>query len=242
MRRTGFHPYHDVRKGMKIEVRDLTFSYPGSDRPVLNGITFTVDSGERMLITGPADGGKNTIVRLILGLYPTYKGSIVYDGFSLRDLKLPYLRSEIGENILNSVVYDCTLLNNITMGRAEATPSRLTAIIRDLKLDEIIYQHPDGLSANSLSGQVQLSASSLYKLTMARALVTKPQLVIIDDQVMTLSEEDRDYVLNYVMRKDHSWTVIFISDHEEMKKHCDHYLFLEKGRIINEKSSSTSLV
>lgn len=231
-RRSGFHLTEKRKEGMRIDIDRLSFTYPGAQHQVLHEISFTIQSGQRLCITGPADGGKNTLIRLLLGLYGGYSGSIAYNGLSLRDLKLPYLRSMIGENILNSVVYDCTILNNITMGRADATPERVAQIIHDLNLASTLYSHPDGLQANTLSGEVQFSDSTLYKLTMARALVTQPELVIIDDHIMTLSAADREHFIRYILDKKHHWTVVIISNQPELLASCDSQIKMESGRIL----------
>jgi ABC-type multidrug transport system fused ATPase/permease subunit len=232
-RRTGFHLMNTDAKGIAIQVKNLKFTYPNTIKQVLNGISFQLNPGEKLCISGSADSGKNTIVRLLLGLYNNYEGVIEIDGMSLRDLSLPYFRTRIGENIMNNVAYDGTLMNNITMGQAEATPQKVVEIVHELNMSDILYQHPEGLMANALSGEVQLSESSLYKLTMARSLVGKPSLVIFDDHIMTLSEADRSHLLNYIMNGKNNWSVLIISNDEIIASMCNRRITIDNGIIVS---------
>jgi len=230
-RRTGFHLTNTNSKGMLVEVKELKFSYPHTNKQILNRVSFTLSPGEKLCISGAADSGKNTLIRLLLGLYDNYDGIIMLDGMSLRDINLPYLRTKIGENILNKVAYDGTLMNNITMGQAEATPEKVAEIVKALDISDVLYKHPQGLMADALSGDVQLSESSLYKLTMARSLVVGPKLVILDDHILTLSQKDRGHLLDYIFDSKRQWSVLAISNDESIVRLCDRQLYLEKGKL-----------
>jgi ABC-type bacteriocin/lantibiotic exporter with double-glycine peptidase domain len=233
-RRSGYHLLHHEKQGMDLEIKDLHFSYPENERPSIAGISLHLEPGNALCISGQSNAGKNTLVKLLLGFFNGYSGMITFNGLSIRDISLPSLRSYIGENVLNNTIYDSTILYNITMGRSEATAEKVAEIIHDLKLAGTLFNNPEGLNAPILSGNFRLSESAKYKLTLARALVTNPKLVLIDDTILTLERSEKLQILSYLMDKKHGWSLIFISNDTAIANLCDQHMYLEDGKMANK--------
>lgn len=236
-RRSGYLLLDKNPAGMEMEVKDLHFSYPESEKPALAGISFQLEPGHSLCISGHSNSGKNTLVKLMLGFFNGYRGIITYNGLSIRDISLPSLRSLIGENVMNKQIYDSTILYNITMGQSEANAGRVATVIHDLKLADTLFNNPEGLNAPILTGNFRLSESAKYKLTLARALVAQPKLVVIDDTILTLEKSEKLQILGYLMDKAHGWSLICISNDPHIAALCDRQIYLEEGKIINQPLS-----
>ena len=132
---------------------------------------------------------------------------------------------------------DHTILYNITMGQSEANAGRVATVIHDLKLADTLFNNPEGLNAPILTGNFRLSESAKYKLTLARAIVAQPKLVVIDDSILTLEKSEKLQILGYLMDKSHGWSLICISNDPHIAALCDRQIYLEEGKIINRPIS-----
>lgn len=212
-----------------LEVKDLSFKY--GDYHVLHSINFRLMPGQHLSIAGGNGSGKHTLVKIILGLYPDYKGEVVMNRVSLRDANLSSLRNQIGENAINCEFFEGTIYDNIAMGRPGIVAYRVSEVLEDLGIASVINQLPNGLYTNLSIGTPVLNGTALYCLTLARTLVNHPKLVIIDDELQKLSQADKLRILSYLQNPKHNWAVIYLSNDPLIQAACSQVIHLQKGRV-----------
>ena len=186
--RPGARTLDTVRGDIAFE--NVSFSYNGSGQEaVLRNITLTAQAGEKVAILGATGAGKSTLVYLIPRYYDASGGRVTLDGVDVRDLDLTWLRSQVGISMQDTILFSGTIRDNIAYGRPNATEEEIVAAARAAQADDFIRSFPDGY--NSIVGQrgVNLSGGQKQRLAMARAILIKPKILILDDSTSAVDVE-----------------------------------------------------
>ncbi|WP_026463571.1 peptidase domain-containing ABC transporter [Adhaeribacter aquaticus] len=220
-----------LKAGLSIQVQNLSYSYPGSKKLALKNVDFSIQPSERICVAGNNSSGKSTLISLLLGLYPSYEGSIVYNGISLRDLHIGNLRSLTGDNISKEQVFDGTLLENITLGRQLPLPDVLWALeLAGLK--DYVHSLSKGLQTYLTGGSLRLPTGVARKIVMARSLVHRPKLLIIDNFWGDMSRKERINMMRILTDQQFEWTLVVVSDDVDIMQTCDRTLLMEDGQLV----------
>lgn len=223
-----------VKKGLKISLSNVSYTYPDENRYAIKNISLEVESGQHILLTGRNDSGKSTLLYLMAGLYTPNSGSIVMDDVPHQNYDKEDLHSVIGGYLRDERLFEGTLLENITVGRANATFERVQWAISNLGLLDLISNLPQGYDTKILPHGRQFSKSTLSKLLIARAIVDQPRLLLLENSFSIFTPEDRDKMLKFLLDKKHAWTVLLTSSHKEkMEAFVDRTIELNAGEIIN---------
>lgn len=222
-------PIHDTE--VVLEVKDLSFSYD-HHKHALHHFNLKLPQGQHVAISGGTGSGKHTFVKVLLGLYPEYHGSIVMNKVSLRDASLASWRSHIGENVINSELFEGSIYDNIAMGRPGIAAYHVSAILQDLGMDYIVNQLPQGLYTQLSVGTPLLHNSALYAITLARTLITKPRLVILDDEIQKLGRSEKLRILSFLQQPSHNWSVIYLTNDPVVLASSSQVIHLQDGRQV----------
>ncbi|WP_439881247.1 peptidase domain-containing ABC transporter [Pontibacter sp. MBLB2868] len=216
--------------GLSIKADNLSYRFQDTKKVALEGISFAVQPSERVCLAGFNSSGKSTLISLLLGLLPSYEGSLAYNGISMHDLHKGNLRSFIGDNISAEQVFDGSLLENITLGRDLPLKDILWAI-ELTGLTQFVHTLPDGLHAYLTGGSMRLPGSVARKIVMARSLVQRPKLLIIDNYWAGMAKKDKMDFLRLLTSSDFDWTMIIVSNDREVMQLCDRTLLLQDGKM-----------
>ena len=223
-------------KGIELELNNISYQYPEEERLVINDLSLVIKSKERVLITGKNDSGKSTLLYLVSGLLSPSKGSISIDGIPGHNYEYDHLRSQIGGYLRDETLFEGTLLENITLGRENASFENVKWAIKNLNLSQTINQLGDGYHSRIYPQGKQFSKSTVAKILLARAIADKPRLLLLENSFSVFSIEDRLDILTFLLNREHNWTVLLSSSQElELPHLIDHEVILENGKIINEK-------
>ncbi|PRY10664.1 ABC-type bacteriocin/lantibiotic exporter with double-glycine peptidase domain [Pontibacter ummariensis] len=217
--------------GLGIQVQKLNYTYPDMKRTVLKNINFQIKPSEHVCLAGYNNSGKSTLISLLLGLYPSYEGSIIYSGVSLRDLHIGNLRSLIGDNMSKEQVFDGTLLENITLGRDLPLQDVLWAV-ELVGLADFVHELSEGLQTYLVGGSQRLPASIARKIVMARSIVRRPNLLIIDDFWVGMSKKEKMNLMRTLASEQFNWTMIIVSNDQDVMELCDRTLLLQDGQLV----------
>ncbi|WP_237143944.1 peptidase domain-containing ABC transporter [Pontibacter pamirensis] len=217
--------------GLSIQVQNLRYRYPGLHRATLEDISFSIKPSERICLAGYNNSGKSTLISLLLGLYPSYEGSIIYSGVSLRDLHIGNLRSLIGDNMSKEQLFDGTLLENITLGTDLPLQDVLWAIDM-VGLSDFVHRLQDGLQSYLVGGSQRLPGSIARKVVMARSLVRRPKMLIIDDFWVGMSKKEKMSLMRTLTGEQFNWTMIIVSNDLDVMELCDRTLLLQDGKLV----------
>jgi ABC-type bacteriocin/lantibiotic exporter with double-glycine peptidase domain len=219
-------------KGIHLEVSDLKYQYPDKNKLALDGVKFTLNPHESLCITGSNGSGKNTLLRVLSGMLTDYKGGILFNGISMRDLNVVSLRSYMEQNSTVDDIFEGSILQNITMGREEISLADLEWVLSALHLNGDISKLPEGLNSQMLPGGRRYSESFITKVTLARCLVTKPRILMIDDTLQNLHLKEKKRIIELLTNKEMPWSLIMLSNDPLVMETCDKVLVLNEGKVI----------
>ncbi|MCH2234286.1 MAG: ATP-binding cassette domain-containing protein [Crocinitomicaceae bacterium] len=223
----------DVRKGLKVEISQIKFSYPEQQRLVFNGASLKIESGEKVMVMGDSDSGKTTLLYIMSGLYKVKEGSIGFNDLPIGNLNPNYLRTIVGDCLMDELLFEGTIMENLTMGRDSATFDNVQWAIENLGLVDFIKTLPNGYDTVIRPQGKQFSKGIVDKLILARSIVDKPRLLLIKDAFSSLIGEERESIMNFLTAKENDWTLIIASKDKMIQSKVDR-LILAKDGLLHE--------
>ena len=215
-----------------IEFENVEFRYPGAEHPILSGITFTAKPGEFTAIIGSTGSGKSTLLNLIPRFTDVTAGSVKLDGVDVRDQSLESLWSEIGLVPQRSFLFGGTVAQNLRYGKADASEEELWSALEVAQARDFIEESPEKLEARVAQSGTNFSGGQRQRLSIARALVKKPQILIFDDSFSAL-----DYTTDSQLRSalhgvmGHT-TMIVVAQRVSTILQADQIVVLDEGKIV----------
>ena len=229
--RPGAAPLHDVRG--RVELRDVTFRYPGTERDVLSGVGLDVAPGETVAIVGASGAGKSTIARLLLRFDDPIAGSVAIDGHDLRDVTLHSLREHVGLLAQETLLPDVSVREAIAYGRPGATDAEVESAARAAGADQFIRGLPDGYGTFVGQRGRRLSGGQRQRISIARALLRATPVLVLDEPTTGLDAEAKASLLGPLSRLVRDRTTIVISHDPEIVAWADRVVTIEGGRIAD---------
>lgn len=217
--------------GGSVEFRDVTFSYPGAEKPALSAISFTANSGETTAIIGGTGSGKSTLVNLIPRFYDVESGNVLIDGLDVRSLPQQSLRAKIGYVPQQAVLFTGTISDNIRYGKEEATDEEVRHAAQVAEAASFIAEMPEGYDSMISQGGTNVSGGQKQRLSIARALVRKPDIYIFDDSFSALDFKT-DSLLRAALKEEtrHS-AVLIVAQRVSTVINADKIIVLDEGEI-----------
>lgn len=237
--RGGLAPIHTPGVGVAIEARDLAYRYPGAASPSVAGVSLRIAPGERVGIMGVDGSGRSTLLKLMAGLIDDYDGTIRFDGVTLRDLDRPALRARIGQMLSWTDLFDGTVEENVSVGRAHITPLDVRETLDDLQLSDEIQQLPQGIQTELTNGARNLPAHLANKLLVAQGIVGRPRLVVFDDFFQNLDASSRALIIRLLTNRERPWTVVAVSHDPQLLSAFDRVVVVHGGRVVREGPFNT---
>jgi ATP-binding cassette subfamily B protein len=215
-----------------VAFRDVTFRYAGAAEPAIRNISFTVAPGEFTAIIGGTGSGKSTLINLIPRFYDVSSGSVLVDGLDIRQMAQQDLRAKIGFVPQAPILFSGTIAENIRYGKQTATDEEVTHAAEVAQAAEFIATMPEGLNSPVAQGGANFSGGQKQRLSIARAVVRKPEIYIFDDSFSALDFKT-DARLRTALRKEtQSATVILIAQRVSTVMDADRIIVLDNGRIV----------
>ncbi len=227
-------PFSEVNsgKGIALKLRNINFSLPGEDRNSLKDISFDIQPGEKVCISGFSGSGKTLLLNIISGLYENYSGSLSYNDIPVRNIDPISVRAYIGDCLSQKILFRGTVWENLTMGRPEVTLKDVQWVLERIGLTEYIQSLPEGLNTLIVPEGPQLPQSIVRKLILARCIAKRPQLLVMDDFFSIWNKTERERIGNFITC-DEVETVIVVSNNEEFAKLCSRVIVMEDGKVVD---------
>jgi ATP-binding cassette subfamily B protein len=214
----------------KIEFVDVTFRYPETTRPVLENVSLVAKPGETVAIMGTTGSGKTSLVQLILRLYEPEKGEVLVDNENIQVLDLETLRRQIGLVPQEGFLFTGTIKENLSWGKEDLTHEEMLEATMDAQIHETIMTLPDQYLTRIGQKGVNLSGGQKQRLSIARALVRKPKILILDDSTSALDLKTEARLL-FALKK-YTCTTFIITQKVSTAKEADQILLLDKGGLL----------
>lgn len=220
----------DEKKGY-VEFQDVTFSYPGAEEPALCNISFSARPGEVTAIIGGTGSGKSTLVSLVPRFYDVDSGRILVDGVDVREMAQEHLRSKIGLVPQKTVLFSGTIAENIRYGKEDASDDEIRDAAEVAQASDFIHAMRDGFDSVIAQGGTNVSGGQKQRLSIARALVRRPEIYMFDDSFSALDFKT-DARLRAALRKEtRESTVFIVSQRVSTVMDADQIIVLDDGYI-----------
>jgi ATP-binding cassette subfamily B protein len=219
----------------EIEFRQVTFAYPGGE-PVLREISFTVKPGQTVAIVGQTGTGKTSLAKLVNRTYDTTQGQILVDGVDVRGWNLASLRSQISIIEQDIFLFSRTVAENIAFGKPGATRDEIEAAACSAQADEFIRQFEKGYETAIGERGVTLSGGQRQRAAIARMLLRKPRILVMDDSLSAVDTETDAFIRNELEKRRGEMTVIIIAHRVTTLAAADKIVVIQDGRVADEGS------
>jgi ATP-binding cassette subfamily B protein len=225
------NPVMEVPDG-SITFEDVDFSYrPGSGEPVLKDINLHIHSGERIGIIGGTGSAKSSLVNLISRLYDVTKGRVLVGGIDVRNYDMEVLRNQVSVVLQKNVLFSGTILDNLRWGDKDATEEECIRACKMACADEFIEKMPEGYNTWIEQGGTNVSGGQKQRLCIARALLKKPKILILDDSTSAVDTATDAKIRKAFMEEIPSTTKLIIAQRISSVKDCDRIIVMDDGRI-----------
>lgn len=217
-----------------VEFRNVSFRYPGADTDALQNISFTAQPGQTTALIGSTGAGKSTVVNLIPRFYEVTGGSILVDGTDIRDVTQHDLRDKIGYVPQKSALFSGTIETNLRYADENATPEQLQSAIDIAQAKEFVDSKPEGMATEISQGGTNVSGGQKQRLSIARAIVKKPPIYILDDSFSALDFKTDASLRRAFKEKTKDSTLLIVTQRVSTIKNAEQIIVLDDGRIVGK--------
>ena len=225
----------------KIEYRNLSFAYSGRKSLALNDVNLLVPAGTKVGIVGKVGSGKSTLIQLLTRTYDPPCGNLLIDGIDIRKIRLSSLREAIGVVPQESILFSTSLRENITFGNPKAQEKEIIEAAKVCQIYEEITQFPQGLDTPVGERGITLSGGQKQRIALARALLRRPRILILDDAFSSVDVETEKAILVNLKDIMQDLTFLFISQRISAVRNMDFTVVLDEGKIV-EKGTHAELL
>ncbi|MBY0121853.1 ABC transporter ATP-binding protein [Bacillus sp. S/N-304-OC-R1] len=227
-----------IREG-RVEFKNVSFQYPGTDSSALENISISVEAGQTVAILGATGSGKTSLFQLIPRLYDVNEGEVLIDGINVREMKMENLRRKIGFVPQEALLFTGTVEENIAWGKENACQDEIKEVAKNAQIYETIETFPNKFETRLGQKGVNLSGGQKQRLSIARALVRKPKILLLDDSTSALDMRTEAKLLEAL--KSYTCTTFIITQKISTAMEADLILLLEEGKLLAEGTHETLL-
>ncbi|MFE8698727.1 ABC transporter ATP-binding protein [Cytobacillus sp. FJAT-53684] len=227
-----------VKEG-KIEFKDVMFQYPGTEASAIDRMSFTVQQGQTIAILGATGSGKTSLFQLIPRLYDVNGGQVLIDGMDVREMRMENLRKQIGYVPQEALLFSGSVKENIGWGKEDASMEDIIEAAKDAQIYDTIKKLPNQFETKLGQKGVNLSGGQKQRLSIARALVRKPKILLLDDSTSALDRRTEAKLLQAL--KAYTCTTLIITQKISTAMEADQILLLENGRLLTKGTHDSLL-
>lgn len=218
------------KKGF-VEFQDVTFSFPGAEQPAIRNITFSAKPGETTAIIGGTGSGKSTLINLLPRFYDIDSGAILVDGVDVREMSQQKLREKIGYVPQKAVLFTGTIADNIRYGKEDATDEEVRQAAETAQATDFVTEMADGFESMIAQGGTNVSGGQKQRLSIARALVRRPEIYLFDDSFSALDFKTDAKLRKALKQETAEATVLIVAQRVSTVMDADRIIVLEEGQI-----------
>ena len=215
--------------GIKVEMQNLSFSYNNKNN-ILQNISLAINAGEKVCIKGNDSSGKSTLLKVLAGAYPDFKGAFLVDGIPLGNYNLNSVRSQMGVLMNQQDIFNGTVWENIALGNKSISMETVINISETVGLSDFIATLKNGYDTILDPTGKRLPRNVIHKILLVRALAGKPRLLLLEEPWQNLENGQRNQIMQLLLEIKHT-TLIVVSNDDDFAKKCDKILNMEEGNI-----------
>ncbi len=215
-----------------VRFDNVTFCYPGAEKPAVSSVSFCAKPGEVTAIIGGTGSGKSTLLKLLLRFYDVGSGRILIDNQDIREMPIQALRAKIGYVPQQSVLFTGTIAENLRYGKEDASTEEIKRAIEIAQADEFVSQMPDGIDSFIEQGGINVSGGQKQRLSIARALIRKPEIYLFDDCFSALDFKTDARLRKAIKKETASSTMIIVAQRVSTVIDADQIVVLDEGKVV----------
>ena len=196
---------------IKICAKDLVFGFPEERKKIFDGLSFDIAAKEKVVLSGPSGSGKSLLLQILSGIYEIEDGELYLNNIPFSNYQRESLYTHLGVSFPINQIFEGTIRENVLMGRT-VSEQELAETLSLLKLDDYLVHQPNGVDSFVDSGGRRLPRSIIQKLLIARIIIAKPGLLLLEDPLQFIPEDEKRRIIDYIMDTKRDWTVLVISD------------------------------
>ena len=232
-----FRPEHPkpISKIESLQFSNVSFKHKTAHFPAVENINFTIKKGETVAFVGPSGSGKTTLVKLLVGLYPPAQGEVLYNSINSKKVDLLELRQQLGFVTQDAQLFSGTIRENLLFVKPDSTDEELLAVLKRASCDKLLQRAQDGLNSTIGEGGIKVSGGEKQRLSIARAILRNPNLLIFDEATSALdsiTEEEINSTIRTI--SDSNRITVLIAHRLSTIMHADTIFVLEQGKIIEQ--------
>ncbi len=219
-------------KGMALQMDNVSFKFPDTNRFALQNFSLKLDPGEKVAIAGYSGAGKSTLLQLVAGLHVDFTGSLTYNNMPFNSLKLENLRKNMGDYSAEEEIFRGSVVENITLGHPEITIDRVVEVAACTGLDKYIYKLKDGYKTKLLPGGKNIPRHVRTKILLSRCIVARPSLITIEANFAGLDAKESSFYIDILTSDSEPWTLLAVTDDPKLAARCDRVIIMQDGQIV----------
>ncbi|MDD4784574.1 MAG: ATP-binding cassette domain-containing protein [Candidatus Pacebacteria bacterium] len=216
----------------RIELKNVTFNYPGNTNNVFKNLNLTINSNEKIALVGKSGAGKTTIVTLLLRFYDVVSGGIYIDGINVKNFKKKDLRSLFGIVPQDPIMFNDTIKYNICYGKQKASMSEIIQACKTANIYDFIESLPEKFDTQVGERGIKLSGGQKQRLAIARVVLSNPKIIVFDEATSQLDSESEKEIQDAFWKIAQTKTTIIIAHRLSTVIHADRIIVFDKGKII----------
>jgi ABC-type bacteriocin/lantibiotic exporter with double-glycine peptidase domain len=220
--------------GITLETENVGYNYPESDKKSLKNISLKISQGEKILLNGSNGSGKSTLLRLLAGVIEPVQGGIYVTDNYMNRLDEDTYRAQAGTFLQGETLFEGTIRDNILFGSDNIDNEDLKWALDNACISPYIKSFPNGLETHVHPGGRQLSASDVQKILLARSIVSKPNILFLEDPTDKMDDVTASKIIDFLTSKENNWTVIVASKRDAWANKCSRMITIGNGEIIND--------
>ncbi|GAA4281088.1 peptidase domain-containing ABC transporter [Gaetbulibacter aestuarii] len=226
-----------IKDTLTLTLDDVSYEVPDRPSPIINKVNLVISSKSRLLVQGESGSGKSTLLRLIAGAIEPTSGHIYINNLSISGVNLNYYRGELGLSLTEETPFEGTIRENVTFGDKDISNDMIFEVFEKVGLNNFIREQHNGLETILYPDGKQMSHTVSKKLVLARAILKRPKLIILEDALDRFNPKETESIINYLTHKDRPWGLIVVSGSDVWRKKCSEVIVLKKGELKTKKNA-----
>ncbi|WP_067149731.1 peptidase domain-containing ABC transporter [Pseudotamlana agarivorans] len=219
------------KNGIHIELDNVSYNVSDREKHILHDISLKINPDSRILIRGESGSGKSTLLRLISGVIEPTSGNIYVNDMAIQSLQLNFYRSKLGLSLSDETPFEGTIKENLTFGNPSITDEDIHEVLNTVGLKSFLKEQPEGLNTILYPDGKQMSFTISKKIVLARAILKKPHVLILEDALDRFNMEETTEIISYLTDKKRPWALVVVGHNKRWIGQCDEVVILEKGKI-----------
>lgn len=220
-------------KDFNIELQNIDYTVEDREQPILSNVSMKIHPKSRILVQGESGSGKSSLLQLIAGVIQPTKGHFFINGLSSKAILINHYRANLGLSLSEEAPFEGTLRENITFGDPSISDEDIIWAMKKVQLEDFLKLQADGLNTKLYPEGKRMSYTIAKKLILARAIVKKPKLLILEDALDQFNKQETNTIIDFLTDESNPWALIVVSNNQYWSSKCNEVLTVNNGTIIN---------